>query len=110
MDYENIAVIGERELVLGFKLIGISDIFIKSGTEAVDTINKLIESRLYGLLLVSESIRKSIDINTARRMEYSLKPLIIFIPMKGAGIESETVEALAKRVLGVDIKGLKGGA
>lgn len=110
MDYENIAVIGERELVLGFKLIGINDIFIKTGKDAIDTINNLIESRLYGLVLVSESIRKSIDITTARRMEYSLKPLIIFIPMKGAGIESETVEALAKRVLGVDMKGLKGGA
>ena len=31
MEFEKIAVIGERETVLGFKLVGIKDAFIASG-------------------------------------------------------------------------------
>ncbi|MCL4381540.1 V-type ATP synthase subunit F [Candidatus Marsarchaeota archaeon] len=105
MKFESIAVIGERELVLGFKLIGISNIFITSGKEAVHLIGTLIESREYGLIFVSESIRKNMDIPMLNRIENTLRPLIVFIPMHGIE-KHESVEQLAKRVLGVDIKGL----
>lgn len=105
MKFESIAVIGERELVLGFKLIGISNIFITSGKEAVRLIGTFIENREYGLVFVSESIRKSMDIQMLNRIENTLKPLIVFIPMHGIE-KHESVEQLAKRVLGVDIKGL----
>ena len=32
MQFDRIAVVGERELVLGFKLVGVSDVFISSPT------------------------------------------------------------------------------
>ena len=35
MKFDNIAVIGERELVLGFRLVGIGDVFMSTGQEAV---------------------------------------------------------------------------
>lgn len=108
LDYSSIAIIGERELVLGFKLIGINDIYIQEGAQAVNQINLLLEEKQYGIVLVSESIRKYIDNQTARRIDYSLRPLIIFIPMEGAEPDKESVELLAKRVLGVDIKSFKG--
>ncbi len=108
MGFDNIAVIGERELVLGFRLVGISDVFMSTGQEAVKMIIGFMENKTYGLVLASESIRGSMDKTTLKRVDTSLRPLVVFIPMPGEYKEQESVEALAKRVLGVDIKGLKG--
>lgn len=108
MRFDNIAVVGERELALGFRLVGISDVFMITGQEAVRKIIEFMEGKEYGLVLASESIRDSMDKATLKRVDISLRPLVVFIPMPGNYKEQESVEALAKRILGVDIKGLKG--
>ncbi len=108
MKFEKIAVIGERELVLGFKLIGVTDVFIKNDSEALQTLSELLSSQQYNLIMLSENLRSKMDSNLLRLADTSLKPLVIFIPIPGKEAEQESVERLAKRVLGVDISGLKG--
>ncbi len=107
MENGRIAVVGERELALGFKLIGISDVFIAEGDEAVNIVNKIIRENEYELVLISESIKRHINAATAKRFESSLKPLIIFIPLKEMEHRKETLEQIAKRVLGIDIGNIK---
>ncbi len=107
MENDRIAVVGERELALGFKLIGISDVFTAEGNDAVDVVNKVIKEKEYGLVLVSESIKKYINASTAKRFESSLKPLVIFIPLKEMEGKKETLEQIAKRVLGIDLGNIK---
>ena len=107
MRFEKVAVIGERELALGFKLIGIRDVFMDSGQGAVRTLLEIISSKAYSLVLVSEGLRPHMDGAALHAAETSLSPLVVFIPMPGVEAERESVERLAKRVLGVDIKGLK---
>jgi V/A-type H+-transporting ATPase subunit F len=107
MRFEKVAVIGEREIALGFKLVGIKDTFIKSGQEAVKLFLELMSSKTYNLILVSESIKNNMESSTLRLAETSLTPLVVFIPLPGVEEERESVEKLAKRVLGVDIGGLK---
>jgi vacuolar-type H+-ATPase subunit F/Vma7 len=41
-----------------------------------------------------------------RVAESSMVPLVVFIPLPGRDEGRESIETLAKRVLGVDIKGL----
>ena len=103
MKFEKIAVIGEREIALGFKLVGIKDTFIKSGSDAVKQLNELMNSKTYNLILVSDSIKASMEKNTIRVVEASLTPLVVFIPLPGVEEKQESVESLAKRILGVDI-------
>lgn len=107
MKFEKVAVIGEREIALGFRLIGIKDTYIKSGSDAVKQLASIMGSKTYNLILVSESIRSAMDGGMLRLAETSLTPLVVFIPLPGKEEERESVERLAKRVLGVDIKGLK---
>lgn len=107
MKFEKIAVIGETELSLGFKLIGIKDVFTKSGKEAVKLFSDMMASKSYNLIMLSEGIKSDMDGNVLRLAETSLSPLVVFIPLPGVEEEKESVEKLAKRVLGVDIKGLK---
>ncbi len=108
MEFERIAVVGERELALGFKLIGIQDVFMSSGSAAVAKFTEILNAKQYNLVLVSENLREHMDSNALRMAETSLKPIVIFIPVPGSGAAQESVETLAKRILGVDIKSLKG--
>jgi V/A-type H+-transporting ATPase subunit F len=107
MKFERVAVVGARELVLGFKLIGIHDVFIRHGVEAVKTLMDLINAKSHNLIMASEEIKSHMDSSSLRIAETSLSPLVVFIPLPGIEEEKESVEKLAKRVLGVDIKGLK---
>ncbi len=110
MDFDKIAVIGERELVLGFKLIGIHDVYISSGKDAITKFAELLNGKQYNLIMLSESLRGEMDSNLLRLASTSLKPIVIFIPVPGSGARQESVESLAKRILGVDIASLKGGS
>lgn len=106
MEFEKIAVIGERETVLGFKLVGIKDAFIASGAEAVQLLRGMIEKKEYGLVIASNTILDYMDTSTLRMAETSLQPIIVFIPVAEEK-NKESVEQLARRVLGVNIQTLK---
>ncbi len=106
MEFEKIAVIGERETVLGFKLVGIKDAFIASGGDAVSLLRDIMDKKEYGLVIVSNTIIGHMDTATLRQAETSLKPIIVFIPVEEEK-NKESVEQLAKRVLGVNIQTLK---
>lgn len=99
---KSVAVLGEREVVLGFKLIGISNCIEIGEANAQVEINKIISRREHSLIIISENMMKYIETKALERMMASTDPLIIFIPMPG-GREEESVSKLAKRVLGVDI-------
>ncbi|MDE1856646.1 MAG: V-type ATP synthase subunit F [Candidatus Micrarchaeota archaeon] len=109
MEFDRIAVVGERELVLGFKLIGISDVFIAGGAEGAQKLSELIRAGTHNLIMASDGIKGHMDQHIQMVAETSLKPIVIFIPVHGAD-EQESVEKLAKRILGVDIKSIKGSA
>jgi V/A-type H+-transporting ATPase subunit F len=99
---KSVAVLGEREIVMGFKLIGISSCFEINEKNAQSEISRIISRREFSLIIISENMMKYIESKALERMMASTDPLIIFIPMPG-GREEESVSKLAKRILGVDI-------
>ncbi len=65
---------------------------------------ELMSSKEYDLVISSYSIKQQLSPSALRMAEAITKPLVIFIPSeKELTEQSESVEALAKRVLGVDI-------
>ncbi|MEM3852080.1 MAG: V-type ATP synthase subunit F [Methanomassiliicoccales archaeon] len=100
--YGSIAVIGERELVLGFRLLGIANAFAVNVEEGKEKLRELMSNGDFSLILVSETLRKGMDRKLLESIENSALPLVVFIPLPG-GKEEESVEKLAKRVLGVEI-------
>ncbi len=107
MDSDRIAVIAERYVALGFKLAGVPDVFISDGIEAVKMLGKLMEGKDYGIIVVEDRIRTHMSGQMLLAAETSVNPLVIFIPSPGSGSPSESVEEMAKRVLGVDIRGVR---
>lgn len=98
----NIAVIGEREIILGFRLIGIEDSFIVDEEKGAEKVMDVYKSGKYSVIMISQNLRKKMDVKLLSKLESSTKPVVVFIPLPGSE-EEESIAQLAKRVLGVDI-------
>ncbi len=99
----DIAVIGEKDYALGFKLLGIKDVFFLSDAEAANKLKNLLMEKKYDLVLASEDIIGSMDSKTRYQAESSLKPIVLFMPSLKTEREEESIRDLGKRVLGVDV-------
>lgn len=97
-------MVGDRELVIGYRLLGIDDTYIAAGEEAVQVMQKLFYSNDFGLIVASQSVRDALSPAFRAKVEASIEPLVIFMPSLREGIKEESISDLARRVLGVDIK------
>jgi V/A-type H+-transporting ATPase subunit F len=101
-----IAVVGSRELVLGYRLLGVDDAFTVSPDQAQKVLMDLFNSNKYGLIIVGNEVRKSLSQSSRSKLESSIIPLVVFMPSPYAQqqAEEESLSLLARRVLGVDIQ------
>ncbi len=97
------AVIGERELVIGFRLIGVKDTVITDEKSAARDFQKVFESGMHSLILASRKLQNGLPESLRRAAEQSIDPLVVFLPTPGAGEEPESVADLTRRVLGVSL-------
>ncbi|MDG6914150.1 MAG: hypothetical protein JRN34_01445 [Nitrososphaerota archaeon] len=101
-----IAVVGGRELVLGYRLLGVEDAFITTKEDAQKTLMDLFNSEGYGLIVAGDEVRSSLSAAARERFESSIIPLVVFMPpTDSAESQGESLSKLARRVLGVDIRG-----
>lgn len=98
-----IAVVGERELAIGYNLLGMEDTFITNGEEASKIIQDLFASGNYSLIIISDAVRASLPAIFRKKIEASIEPLVIFMPALEGNIQEESISVLAKRVLGISI-------
>ena len=105
-DRKPVAVIGERELAIGMRLIGFQDTFVSTGTSGARELAHLAESGKYSMILASQEIRRHLSGQARAALERTLEPLVVFLPTPGSEEEGESVNALAKRVLGISIDNL----
>jgi len=98
-----IAVVGEKELVLGYRLLGVEDAFPVGRAESQKMVMELFNSGKYNLIIVGSEARKGLSGATLEKLESSIVPLVVFMPSTEAEVQEESLSRLAKRVLGVDI-------
>jgi vacuolar-type H+-ATPase subunit F/Vma7 len=96
-------VLGERELAIGFRLIGLKDVIEVTPETAQSEFQKAVGSGQFSLVIASQSIRPKLSENQRVAAESSLTPLVVFVPTPTGEYEVESVSALAKRVLGVSL-------
>ncbi len=101
-----LAIVGDRELEIGYRLIGIDDTFIVDDEEASKKIQELYSSGNFGLIIASDSVRSKIPSKFLSEIEGSIEPLVLFLPSLKETTEEdkESIAALAKRVLGINIE------
>jgi V/A-type H+/Na+-transporting ATPase subunit F len=98
------AVIGERELAIGFRLIGLQDVVEVTPATASAEFQKLLNREDVSLVVASEGVRRRLSENQRVYAEGSLHPLVVFVPSPTGEYEVESLAALAKRVLGISLQ------
>lgn len=99
------AVIGERELVIGYRLLGVENTFIVNDKdEAQRIMEQVFNSHKYNMIIASQFVQESLSAIFKSKIESSIEPLVIFMPSLSGNIQEESISALAKRVLGISIK------
>jgi V/A-type H+/Na+-transporting ATPase subunit F len=98
------AVIGERELAIGFRLIGLQDVVEVTPATASTEFQRLMGREDINLVVASEGVRRRLSENQRVQAEGSLSPLVVFVPSPTGEYEVESLAALAKRVLGISLQ------
>jgi V/A-type H+-transporting ATPase subunit F len=100
-----IAVVGDRELVLGYRLLGVEDASVVGKEDSQKVLMDLFNSNEFGLIVAGDEVRKTISHAAREKLEASIIPLVVFMPpLDSAAPAEESLSKLARRVLGVDIK------
>ncbi len=100
-----IAVIGERALVLGYRLIGCTECYEETGDEGAKRLMSLLRRDDIGIVIASDIIRENMNVQEIEKVESTIRPLVVFVPssvsVKKTG--EEVLREYVKRVLGIDI-------
>ena len=97
-------VLGERELAIGFRLIGLKDVIEVTPENAVSEFERVMAEGRYSLVIASQSIRAHLSETQRTSADASLHPLAVFVPTPKGEYEVESINALAKRILGVTLE------
>jgi V/A-type H+-transporting ATPase subunit F len=97
-------VLGERELAIGFRLIGLSEVIEVTPETAGREFQKCMGDPAVSLVIASESVRRGLSEAQKLHAENTLRPLVVFVPAPTGEYEVESISALAKRILGVSLQ------
>jgi V/A-type H+/Na+-transporting ATPase subunit F len=96
-------VLGERELAIGFRLIGLTDVREVTPETSVAEFERAMSSGEFNLVIASQSIRARLSDQARLHADASIRPLVVFVPTPAGDYEVESINTLAKRVLGVTL-------
>ena len=98
-----IAVLGDRDSVLGFKALGLDAFFVDSADEARHTLHRLAREA-YANIYITEQLAQTIPDDVAR-YKTDVTPAVILIPGKtgSLGLGAQALKSAVERAVGADI-------
>lgn len=98
-----IAVLGDKDSVLGFKALGLNTFPVDSVDEAKATLHTIAKEN-YGIIYLTETLAAGMESDIARYKD-ALTPAIILIPGKegSLGIGMRNIKKAVERAVGADI-------
>ncbi|MBQ8390884.1 MAG: V-type ATP synthase subunit F [Oscillibacter sp.] len=98
-----IAVMGDRDSILGFQALGLDVFPGEDVTEARRTLHKLSRGD-YAVIYITEQLASQLSADIARYKD-SVTPAIILIPGKSGslGLGSSALQSAVERAVGADI-------
>lgn len=104
-----IAVLGDRDSVMGFKALGLDTFFVEDAEQARHTLHQLARPAAgaaaeYAIIYVTEQLASLLQEEIAR-YKTSVTPAIILIPGKGGslGLGAQALQSAVERAVGADI-------
>lgn len=98
-----IAVLGDKDSVLGFKALGLDTYPVESVEQARVTLHRIAKEN-YAVIYLTETLAADIEADIARYKD-ELTPAIILIPGKegSLGIGMSNIKKAVERAVGADI-------
>ncbi|MFH1835871.1 MAG: V-type ATP synthase subunit F [Methanobacteriota archaeon] len=103
---ENIVVVGDATMTLGFRLTGIKGYKNVGEGDVEETLASLLEDEGVGMIIVSERTMDDLSLKLKRRIEATVKPVVVAVPDHlGAKESYDSLREMIKRAIGFDIMG-----
>lgn len=96
---KDIAVVGDREFCLGFRLAGVTTTFNTDDTGFEDQLDTALEQDL-GIVIVDSNDLNTLDRKKRMDVNNSVEPVVVALSTEG---ESSDLRAKIKKAIGVDI-------
>jgi V/A-type H+-transporting ATPase subunit F len=100
-----IAVIGDRDTVAGFRMVGVNEWFTpKSPAETRDKLLEFFRDPHMGLVIITEPLAKQVE-NTVNQLASSPVPVIMLIPDRhgATGTHDAVLKEMIRRAVGIEI-------
>ena len=99
-----IAVLGDRDSVLGFRALGLETYFCETTEDARRTLHRLAGGGEHAIIYITEQLAQFLQ-GEIDRYKDAVTPAIILIPGKGGslGIGEAQVQSAVERAIGADI-------
>jgi len=92
-----IAVVGNRDFILGFKLAGIRDTIVVDDAE--EKVSALLDQKEFNILVLHDEDYKNLSPVLRKRIHDSVKPVVISVGKR----EEDDLRDKIKRVIGIDL-------
>lgn len=104
MPTHKIAAVGETDIILGFTALGIETFPAVDRQNAADLVEKLISSKEYGIIFVTESMAEKVE-NLMIEYGSLALPSVVYIPgSKGSqGFAMNRIRRIIEKAVGADI-------
>lgn len=101
-DYK-IAVVGDKDSILGFKTLGVAT-FPVTGAEAALSVLKQLVSESYGVIFITEALARDLD-DVIAELNKRFLPSVVLIPnSKGTlGLGMQKIKQNVEKAIGADI-------
>ena len=98
-----IAVLGDRDSVMGFKALGLDTFFVEEADEARHTLHRIAKEE-YAIIYITEQLAQLIPADIAR-YKTETTPAVILIPGKtgSLGLGAQALQTAIERAVGADI-------
>ena len=98
-----IAVLGDRDSILGFKALGLEVVFAEDADTARHTLHRLAKEN-YAVIYITEQLAQLIS-SEVDRYKDSVTPAVILIPGKtgSLGLGQAALQSAVERAVGADI-------
>lgn len=93
-----IAVIGEENFCLGFRLAGIKKIF--ETDEPQEALAGVKEDASIGIVIFDENLREKLDVDEKEELENSMRPVFITLSTEAS---EDTLKKMIRKSIGVDL-------
>lgn len=95
-------VIGDDDTVLGFSVVGVNGISVKSPDEASAAWSKALEGKTYGVIIITEEAADMIRDTVNRYLFSESFPLVVEIP-GSEGRKGKDLRSLVNDAIGVSL-------